>query len=200
MVFPLFCFGPLPYWQELLKTNSLEFEVCEHFPKQTYRNRFELLTAQGRFSVTIPLANKSSKAETRAIVIDRDDSWQRKLLRTLDAAYNLSPFYEHYKPQFEHLFSEEEEKLINFNLRALKWCCHVLGISFQYTLTNHFKKESQQNEWFREKPFYKKAKDLTIPFQTYPQVFEDRFGFVPHLSILDLLFNEGPNAISYLGK
>ena len=125
-------------------------------------------------------------------------NWCACLRRLLQTAYRTSPFFEYYEQDLEPLFTHSHDYLLAYNLEVIKIICGCLQIPFSENHTTVFEKESQSTNDHRHLISPKAFKDLNFP--EYQQVFGDRHGFIPNLSILDLLFNEGPNALAILNN
>ncbi len=198
---PLFStayFPPIPYVATMMQHTEVCIETKETFPKQTYRNRTEIMTAGGVRTLTVPVI-KNNHSRTEEVLIDYKDRWPILHLRTLTTAYNTSPYFMYYKDDLEGLLTRRYDRLIDLNQTLLEWLLKKLKISCFVTLTNEWEAPEGKNGDFRyfftpKKPF------STTPLKSYYQVFEDRIPFTPDLSILDLLFNLGPEAIEYLKR
>ena len=177
------------------------WEVSGNYQKQSLRNRAYITNDRGIHSLTIPVLGKGELSHRRSydqIPIDNSQPWQRTHWRTLQTAYRTSPFFEYYEQDLEPLFTHSHDYLLAYNLEVIKIICGCLQIPFSENHTTVFEKESQSTNDHRHLISPKASKDLNFP--EYQQVFGDRHGFIPNLSILDLLFNEGPNALAILNN
>lgn len=189
-------FSPIIQYVGIVKASNIIFEVEDNFQKQTYRNRCYINTAAGRHLLNVPVQhNKGIKQKTRNIKIDYKDSWDKLHLKTLQTAYNSSPFFEFYIDDLLEVFKKPTTYLLDFNLKCHKFIMDSLQVEIPYQKTD---------EYFKETP-YKDLRSLAIAkgnqdFQLdrYIQVFEEKNGFISNLSILDVLFMEGPNTLNYL--
>jgi hypothetical protein len=191
-ILPLCTFGNIFYYTLLLRHNCI-IDLYENYPKQTWRNRYDVLNSHGLQTLTIPVVGqKGEKISTAEIKIDNRLPWQRTHLRTIQAAYGSAPFYEHYIELIEPLFSKEYEYLSAFNRDALTLILSELKHEKVIQFSNQYVKASEGDTDLR--PFFKPSKFNQIKFKeiSYVQTFADRMGFVPNLSILDMLFNNGP--------
>ncbi|SNZ00388.1 WbqC family protein [Flagellimonas pacifica] len=175
------------------------WEAHDNFQKQTYRNRCYICTDRGKHMLNIPITHvggKDGRQKYRGVEIDNSSNWQKQHWRTLETAYRTSPFFEFYEDDLRSLFKEPVQSLYNFNLETINVLCECLGVQSPSMFTNTFEKTTSNTYDARFLVEAKKPLDITTT--PYSQVFEERHGFVPNLSILDLLFNEGTNALDYL--
>ena len=197
-VLPLFYLPPVEYFAALKKyTPDVIIESEEHFPKQTYRNRADIYTPDGKLSLTVPVV-KGAKNHTRVkdVKISYEFNWQRLHWMSLQACYRRSAYFEYYEDdlapfyekRFDFLF-DYNEQLLNFVLKAIKL---QVGINYTEDYSRTYPGLIDLRSAMNAK---KQSHFKQIP---YFQVFEDRHGFLPNLSIVDLLFNQGPQTIQYL--
>jgi hypothetical protein len=196
------CFAPVQYFTKLILFDKIYLEQFENFTKQTYRNRYEIYGANGNVSLVVPVVKgRDKKIKIRDLLISYDTDWQRNHWRTLFSAYNSSPFFEYYQDDIQPFFEKPWKFLFDYNHVILETLCALLEIEPDIVLTDDFEQVPQNTLNLREAISPKKHKSAADPHfrpQTYTQVFTEKSGFIPNLSILDLLFNEGPNAISIL--
>lgn len=181
----------------LVQCNKILFEVNETYPKQTCRNRTVILTANGLLRLTVPVIKPyGNKTKTSEIVIDNKSSWRKIHWKAITSAYNKSPFFLYYKDELEHILLKADGSLIDFNLSLITQINKFLKIKPEMEYTSEFIKEYQTVIDKRDCP--KDSQLADHQFNRYTQVFSDRFPFISNLSIIDLLFNEGPQAVNYL--
>ena len=181
----------------IVKANELVFEVNDTYQKQTYRNRTNIYGANGKLSLTVPVVfSQKNRQLYRDIKIHNDENWQTLHWKSLLSAYSTSPFFEFYKDDIAPLFHSKQDNLMAFNFKCLETIFECLQLHIDYSKTSVFEKEPKNIEDFRYLTDARKEKDYE--FSKYFQVFSDKYGFFNNLSILDLLFNEGPNALMYL--
>ena len=197
-------FPPVQYFSKFLKYEKVYIEQHENFSKQTYRNRCKILAANGPVSLIVPVVKgRGSKIKIRELKISYDTDWQRNHWRTIFSAYNSSPFFEFYRDDILPFFEKRWKYLFDFNLAILETICDLTEIDCNVDCTEDFENIPENTMNFREmiSPKKQKAKhDPDFHPQEYTQVFAEKFGFVPNLSILDLLFNEGPNSYNILER
>lgn len=174
---------------------QVEIDVFEHFPKQTYRNRFDILGANGRMTLTIPLeGRKGEKIPTRDVRI-MPGKWMNGHLTSIRSAYGRSAFFEHYFDDVDALFRNQYTFLVDFNEASLSFFSKYM---VSERLINHtdpgFAPDSQQ--YLDRRAHFEPAFKWPL-LKPYTQVFSDRFPFESNLSALDLLFNHGPRAVDY---
>lgn len=172
-------------------------EVCieqhEHYVKQTLRSRACIATAHGRECLTVPVVHNSVvKTPMRDIKISDHGNWRHLHWQALRTAYDKSPFFEFYADEFAHFYEERPTQwLLEFNMQLTQTVCALLGMEFTPTLTDEYRKEGDFVD-MRDATFD------TVQTPPYYQVFAERNGFLGGLSIVDLLFNMGPESLLVL--
>ena len=190
-------FSPISQYQALLNSNSITFEVEDNYQKQTYRNRCYIYGANGKQLLNIPVSiPKSTKKTKSKDILVENSNWQKQHYKSLEVAYNHSPFFEFYKDDLQKLFSKKYTYLLDVNLDSFAFIMEALELSKEYSLSKVYE-ETKLND-FRNLADSKKK--VEISFLSYIQMFDQKFGFLKNLSILDLLFMEGPNSINFLKK
>ena len=195
-------FAPIRYYSKLVTYPEIYIEQHENFVKQTYRNRTLILGANGPIPLIVPVEKgRGPKIRIKDIRIAYDEEWQRNHWRTIFSAYNSSPFFEYYADEIEPFFRKKHEFLFDFNQQITEAILEILEVPAQLNLTEEFEKTPENCLNFRDQispKIHKTAEDPNFVSPEYTQVFSEKFGFVPDLSILDLLFNEGPSALGLL--
>lgn len=192
-------FAPIRYFSKLIAYPEIYIEQHENFIKQTYRNRAVILGANGPVSLIVPVekGRGQKKTEIKNLRIAHYEEWQRNHWRTIFSAYNSSPFFEYYADEIEPFFRKKHEFLFDFNQQITKTLLEILEIPSVLKLTDEFEKVPESCLNFRETispKVHPDIEDSHFLARSYTQVFSEKFGFVPDLSILDLLFSEGPSA------
>ncbi|MFW6248461.1 MAG: WbqC family protein [Bacteroidota bacterium] len=197
-------FGPIQYFSKFFCAKTIWIEQKENYQKQSYRNRMNILGPNGIQTLAIPiLRGKKNKTNIRDIKIDYAMPWPKNHWKTLESAYRSSPFFEFYEEECRDLIYSKEKYLFDLNEKATNWiltCLNLPGNKINYT--KEFLPPIPDNQFDYRYSIHPKKRsqkpDLNFTHKVYHQVFEDRFGFIPNLSILDLLFNEGPNSQAIL--
>lgn len=195
-------FPNIQYFTKLLMFDKIVLECHDTYAKQTYRNRCEIMTANGVLPLSIPVIRKNHTI-VKDIRIDFAENWQKNHKRAIVSAYKNSAYYDHYFPYFDSIFLNKEKYLLDLNCKILNKLFENLGFSVDFDLTEQYYSEDSYDFDYRDKIHPKIAKnaiDLNFRAVEYYQVFSNKYGFVENLSILDLLFNEGPLAIQTLRK
>ena len=190
-------FSPISQYKAILNSETLIFEIEDNFQKQTYRNRCYIYGANGKLLLNIPVSHPKSvkKIKTKDILVENSD-WQKQHYKSLTSAYNHSPFFEFYKDDLQKIFSKKYTYLLDVNLDSFTFIMDALELPKEYTLSKTYE-ETKLNDFRNLADSKKKVEISSLP---YIQMFDQKFGFLKNLSILDLLFMEGPNSITYLEK
>ena len=190
-------FGPVQWYQKLHRAEDVQIEQWESFQKQTYRNRCLIATTQGIQTLTVPTERGGSPLIKDTRISDHGN-WRHLHWNALQSAYGESPFFEYYQDDIRPFFEQRWDYLLDFNEAIRTKICELIDIQPQVSLTKEFTtvnnsfdfrsairpKNPQPDPDFEPKPYY--------------QVYQQKHGFLPNLSILDLLFNMGPESIFYL--
>lgn len=190
-------FPSISHWVALLKADNIVFEVNDSYQKQTYRNRANIYSANGLLSLTVPVIySQKNRQLYRDIKIFNESKWQSLHWKSLLSAYRTSPFFEYYEDDLAPLFHSEQDFLMDFNFKCMEVLMECLQLNLSYSQTKIFEKKPLNTNDYRYLVNARKEKEYD--FTNYTQVFSNKHGFLSNLSILDLLFNEGPNALSYI--
>ncbi|WP_339611274.1 WbqC family protein [uncultured Planktosalinus sp.] len=204
LIHPVY-FGSIANFVAIAKAEKITFEKEDNYQKQTYRNRTFIATPEGPLLLNIPIKHTSkgkrgerqrSHQKYKNVCIENDFPWQRAHWKSIQIAYRTSPFFEFYEDDFAPLYQKPFRSLMEFNLECFKVVSEALGLEQEIYFTNEYHKKADA---FQDYRYLVKAKnELTFVNSPYTQVLEKHHGFLPNLSILDLLFNEGTNALHYL--
>ena len=181
----------------MTNSDEITFEMDDNYQKQTYRNRTYIYGANGKLQLSIPIIHSQKERQKyRDIKIYNSENWQSVHWKSLETAYRTSPFFEFYEDDIQPLFTEKFDFLLDFNMKCLDVIFDCLQIDLSTSKSQVYEKEVVNKTDFR---FLANArKENPFNFDSYTQVFNNKHGFISNLSILDLLFNEGPNALNYL--
>ncbi|AWG21580.1 hypothetical protein FFWV33_08565 [Flavobacterium faecale] len=191
-------FPSISHFSAMMQADNLVFEVEDNFQKQTNRNRTYIYSPNGLQLLNIPVKHsKDSRQKTKEIIIDGEFDWQKQHFKSLEAAYRGSPFFEYFQDDIAPFFEKKHKFLIDLNFEVLDLLTKCLRIKLSYTTTTEYFHEldATKNKDFR---FLANGKKDSSAFEPYQQVFDDKFGFINNLSVLDLLFNEGKFTIDYV--
>ena len=189
-------FGPIQWYQKLYRAEHVVIEQWESFQKQTYRNRCLIATTQGIQALTVPVV-RGETSLIKDIRISDHGNWRHLHWNALQSAYGESPFFEYYQDDIRPFFTQRWDYLFDFNEAIRQKMCELIDISPQVSLTGSFQPKADHD--FREAINPKHpAPDADFESRPYYQVYQQKHGFLPNLSILDLLMNTGPESILYL--
>jgi hypothetical protein len=190
-------FPNLAHFIAMVNADEVIFETDDNFLKQTYRTRTYIYAANGKLLLNIPVIHsQKNRQKYKDVKIANDYKWQDLHWKSLLSAYRTSPFFEYYEDELQSLFNSKTDFILDFNLKCFETICECLQLDLTISKTAIFEKTVENKSDYR---YLVNAKQEHFqPFEKYTQVFEDKHGFINNLSILDLLFNEGPNALNYL--
>ncbi|NQX85854.1 MAG: WbqC family protein [Flavobacteriaceae bacterium] len=181
----------------IANAKDLVFEVADNYQKQTYRNRTLIYAANGKLALTIPVKySQKNRQLYRDIEISNTSNWQLLHWKSLESAYKTSPFFDYYEDELRPLFFYNTNKLLDHNFKCFETILDCLQLeNLNVTTTTCFEKEVPHKNL---RHLVNARKERQIDLSPYTQVFCNKHGFIQNLSILDLVFNEGPNALNYL--
>lgn len=190
--------APVCLFSILYKNSNIVFERCEHFQKRSFRNRCLIAGADGPISLSIPvIEGRGQKKRVTEVLIDYRTNWQMQHWKAIQTSYRRSPWFSHYGPSLEELFFQHVDLLVEWNERLFAWTILQLKMKISMEATEEYEKEyTDEYIDLRSRLLPKNYADFLVP--KYPQVFEDRTGFLNNLSVLDILFNLGPAAATHL--
>jgi WbqC-like protein family. len=190
--------APIQFYSKLLRYPEVKIEKEENYLKQTYRNRCVIAGANGALSLSVPIEKPETiKCLTKDIRISDHGHWRHLHWNALVSAYGTSPFFEYYQDDFAPFYEKKFDFLFDFNEKLRLLICELLDIAPRISYTDEYQPEVAHD--FREIISPKsKTEDPEFFPVAYYQVFRDKFGFLPNLSIADLLFNMGPEGLLVL--
>lgn len=190
-------FSPISQFSNILNFDTFTFEIQDNFQKQTYRNRCYIYGPNGKQILNIPVSHPKikSRKKTKDILVE-DSHWQKRHFKSIKNAYNHSPFFEFYVDDLETIFKKKYSYLIDVTMDTFLFINDALDLSKSYTTSNEYNETLTDD--FRHLASAKISHNHNG--KPYVQMFDHKYGFLENLSILDLLFMEGPNSISFLEK
>ena len=192
-------FPPLSEFRKCLQTNPLVFSTAQPFRKNGFQNRAFIPAANGLICLTVPVkGGREVKASMKEVKIDNAQQWQTRHWRTLTAAYGRSPWFEYYEPSLKPFYHTLYSELVDWNMDLIRWLLTMLGSGIPVTtnLEDATHESAEIGSIIRTSTFQHHPFSTHLP--VYTQVFSDKIGFQPNVSILDLLFNEGKRSLSLL--
>ncbi|MCX6325212.1 MAG: WbqC family protein [Bacteroidia bacterium] len=188
---------PVEYFSIISQADEVLIEKEENYLKQTYRNRCYILSASGPQLLSVPVYLGSlHKTPVKDIRIDYSKRWQQVHIRAMTASYNSSPWFEYYFENIEKIISRNHEFLLDLNMELIESVLAILKIKKTISYTANFEPVGDMENDFRYKITTKKESHFAV--KEYLQVFNQDKSFIPGLSIIDLVFNMGPDAVDYL--
>ena len=199
-VLPCCYLAPVSHYRAYNRADEVQLEVCDHFVKQTLRNRCWIDSPNGPLALTVPVVKTEGKALVRDIRISDHGNWRHQHWVALESSYRQSPFFEYYADDFAPFYEKKWDFLADYNEELMSLVASLLDIEKPVTRT---KALSPLPLWGsaslplhrRFKEFPQRGSGEEAP---YYQMFASRHGFLPDLSIVDLLFNEGPEGVLWL--
>lgn len=197
--------APIEYYTKLATYDRIFIEQQDHYVKQTYRNRCTIAAPDGELALSIPTVKPATpKCAMKDIRISDHGNWRHLHWNALSSAYNHTPFFEYYKDDFRPFYEKKYEFLLDFNEELRRLVCSLIDIQPAVEYTREYKTsftpgEDDFRERIHPKKDYRQEDPDFVPYPYY-QVFQERLGFLPNLSIVDLLFNMGPESLIVLHK
>jgi len=181
---------PIDYLLEMKNAEQVFIEAHENYQKQTYRNRTTILTGNGLQDLIIPVIRNSAAKKIKEIQIDNSAAWQRNHWKTIESAYNNSPYFLYYRDFFEPFFQKKQTFLFDFNMDLLHLVRKLFAISNTFSLTENFDEKNDNLADFREY-FLPKNRLFRQKKIEYRQVFAEKFDFMKNIACIDYLFTTG---------
>jgi hypothetical protein len=190
-------FSPISQYSAIIKSDDIVFEMDDNFQKQSYRNRCYIYNSSGKQLLTIPVKhqNTENRKKTKDTLVENNFDWQDQHFKSLKIAYRTSPFFEFFEDDLAPIFEKKYKYLQDLNIDTFLFIDDALQLESKFTKTIEYEVENNDID-FRILADRKHKPNKVV--DRYIQMFDDKHGFIPNLSILDLLFMEGPNTISFL--
>lgn len=204
LIHPVY-FGSIAQFAAISKADEITFEKQDNFQKQTLRNRTYIATPEGSLLLNIPIkhSSKGKRGERKKVHqkykdvrIENDFPWQREHWKSIQISYRSSPFFEFFEDDFAPLYQKKYQFLMDFNIETFEVLKEALGIDLNINFTDTYEVDTKDKVNYRNLVSAKSS--VTFNNDPYTQVLEKYHSFLPNLSVIDLLFNEGTNALSYL--
>lgn len=189
----------IAYMTQVIRSDRVIIDIHEHYVKQTCRNRATIGSANGELSLIIPVKKVlGNHTPVTAIETDNAQRWQIHHWRAIESAYRSSPYFLFYKDDFHYLYNKSSTFLVNFNTDLFRLICKLAGIDIRFSLSERYMTPGSSGRDLR----CGLSTDLADgrPAEPYSQVFQHKFGFIANLSVIDLLFNIGPETRAYLER
>ncbi|MFM2010572.1 MAG: hypothetical protein RLZZ479_963 [Bacteroidota bacterium] len=191
-------FPSISHFTAIVQAEKVTFEMEDNFQKQTNRNRTYIYSPNGIQLLNIPVKHsKIAHQKTKDIQIENDFDWQKQHFKSLEAAYRSSPFFEYFEDDLLPIFEKKHSFLMDLNLEVFDLITRCLRMKIEYNLSTEYIHEIEPIKITDFRHLANGKKDPS-QFESYTQVFDDKFGFINNLSVLDLVFNEGKFAVDYL--
>ncbi len=193
--------GSVQYWAHLLNDHQPILEQNCFFERQSYRNRCHILGSNGVLTLSIPVVKPvKHHTTTKEALISYDTPWQSNHWKSILSAYKSTPYFEYYADDYEELYRRKFKFLWDFDWTLMEVVCRQLETQGRWTIANHYLTPNEGDLDLRETLHPKKEWQMDCSFnpRPYHQVFAGKFGFTPNLSIIDLVFNKGPESALHL--
>ena len=190
-------FPPVEFFALLAGNSVVYLEACENYCKQSWRNRCRILTSNGPMDLRVPVVHGADLYHTRIdqVLVDYSTPWVGQTEYAIESAYSSSPFFLYYRDELFSILDSHPSTLWELNMRLISFFCRKIGIAPEIRPTVRWSAGGGEDD-YRQSLHPKRPP--VLPSRPYWQVFRDKFGFVEGLSIMDLLFCEGPESICYL--
>ena len=198
VILPSAYLAPVQYYSKLKHYSDCIIEHHEHFPKQTYRSRCDVYSPNGVLKLSIPLVKRNHRQPTKDVKISYEYDWQKLHWRSIESCYRRSPFFEYYEDDFLPFYTDKKfDFLIDLNEAMQQEILKLLKLKVNCSFSTEYHNSYDNADDMRDliSPKTKPDSDTDFKVTPYMQVFEPRHGFIPNLSIIDLLCNQGSRAL-----
>lgn len=193
--------APIQYYSKLMHYPTCIIDNCEHYTKQTYRSRCDIYSPNGLKTLSVPLVKRNHRQAVKDLKISYDIDWQKLHWRTLESSYRRSPFFEYFEDDLHPFYHDKKfDFLIDLNEALQQEMLSLLKQKSNYTFSTEYIEKYEDSDDYRNiiSPKENLNSDTLFKPKIYAQVFETRHGYIPNLSIVDLLFNQGSRALECL--
>ena len=197
LIYPTY-FPNILTFAAIAQAESVILEVHGNYQKQTLRNRTRIYGANGPLTLTVPVHyTQKQRQGYDSVKISYQEPWKDVHWKSIHSAYSNSPFFQYYDNYFESFFKQGFEQIMDLSIGSMELLAQCLDMNITWQRTAEFNRSNQETDLrYLSEPGHRPKAE----FSTYMQVFKDKHGFIPNLSTLDLLFNEGPASLEYLRR
>ena len=185
---PISYFGPIAYYSTILHY-PCQIEYHENYQKRSIRNRAQILSSNGPINISVPLKKGKTNLSITAVQIAYDEPWYDNHLKSIISAYGTAPYFDFYIDKIKDLLESKPQLLFDLNVNIREFVFKIIGLD---SISNT--SEYNKSDRVYRPTFTNKNKKQEIVIQEYTQVFTEKYGFTPNLSVLDLIFNVGPES------
>lgn len=183
-------------WMRYFLQGNCVIDVHEHFVKQTYRNRADILSCNGPLTLSIPIKKTATKMPVNTLISDSTVTWQRQHWESIKSAYGSTPYFLYYADVFEKCYSKPVSNIMDFELELLNICLTLLKVDVKINLSENYLQP--KNEDLDLRNIINPKVKTTETFKPYIQIFVEKYPFTPNLSVIDVLLNYGPRSLDYI--
>ena len=195
-----FYFGSVEHYRLLAQFPKVILDTGEHYERQSNRTRTRIVGPNGMQDLVVPIIRRSGeKMPMHTVGLSYVETWPQQHVHAIRSAYGNTPWFIHYMDEIEAVVMKKYDRLVDLDLATMQLGMKWLGLKSEVVIVEEYMEPSEQhldlrNTFHPKKPL---PPDITA-VGPYPQVFDNRHDFVPRLSVIDLVCNCGPEALSYL--